>query len=228
MSNRWISDLVGTAMSYLKIGFAGVRLKNSSGNLLVRNSGDSADAQVTTSQLNNSGDLVVINSDAASTGADWKLNLRRATSGMTGDVDFKFPPDDGTANYVLQTDGSGNTSWVSAGSTSNLTHVDTTSLAFGSTSPVTMFTLPANAVITNIQVLVDTAFDGSATMSVGVSGTTSKYVSSTQVDLTTTGVYEINPGLTADAGTNALIITYSATSPSVGAARVLVEYSIPS
>lgn len=35
-----------------------------------------------------------------------------APASLSGDVSFTLPPDTGTANYVLKTDGSGNTSWV--------------------------------------------------------------------------------------------------------------------
>ena len=46
------------------------------------------------------------------------------------------------------------------------------------------------------------------------------------LDLKTVGVYEITPGKTAQ-GVEALIATYSASSSSAGAARILVEYSTP-
>jgi hypothetical protein len=42
---KW-SNLAGTLLGYIRIGLNGVRLKNSSGNLLVRNANDSADAVV--------------------------------------------------------------------------------------------------------------------------------------------------------------------------------------
>lgn len=42
---KW-SNLAGTLLGYIRIGLNGVRLKNSSGNLVVRNAGDSADAVV--------------------------------------------------------------------------------------------------------------------------------------------------------------------------------------
>lgn len=40
------SNAAGTVLSYFRIGVAGPRLKDSSGSLLVRNAGDSADAIV--------------------------------------------------------------------------------------------------------------------------------------------------------------------------------------
>jgi len=222
-------SLLGTMASYFKIGgTSGVRLKNSSGNLLVRNTGDSADAEITASKVSISGEILDINSDAAGSGDDWKYTLQRPTSGMTAAVTLTLPVDDGSPNQVLQTDGSGNTSWATASSTAACTTRDTTSLAFGSSSPVSMFTLPANAVIEKVTTIVDTAFNGTApTMSVGVSGTASKYVGSSDVDLKTAGAYVVYNTNTANGSTEALIITYSADSSSAGAGRVIVDYSVP-
>lgn len=220
------ADLLGTSKTKFKLGFTGATLKDSSGNLLVRNSADSADSQVTASKLNMSGDVLDINSDAAATGADWKYTIQRPTSGMTAAVVLTLPVDDGTPSQVLQTDGSGVLSWASAGSNASSLKVDTTSLAFGTTSPLTLFTTGASDIIEKIQVIVDTAFNGTSTVTVGITGTTSKYSATTDVDLTTTGVYEIHPGLTA-AGAENLIATYAAGGASAGAARVLVTYATP-
>jgi len=224
------SDLLGTLGTYFKIGISGVRLKNSSGNLLIRNSGDSADAEITASKVKVSGEILELNSDAAGSGADWKVTLQRPTSGMTADLVLTLPVDDGSASQVLQTDGSGNLSWASAGSTAQCATVDTTTLAFDATSPLAMFTLPANAVIDKVQVIIDTAFDGTApTLSIGVSGTVSKYMASTQVDLKATAgtIFEVHPGVVANGSTEALIATYASDSSAAGSARILVYYSIP-
>lgn len=223
------SDLIGTTKAYFKIGgTAGVRLKNSSGALLVRNTGDSADAAVTTSKVNVSGDVIDINSDAAGAAADWKYTIQRPAAGMTAAVTLTLPVDDGTASQVLSTDGSGVLSWTTAGDTALADKMNSTSLAFGSASPVAMFTTGAADIIDRIEVVIDTAFDGTPTMSVGVAGTTSKYMGTTDVDLTTTAatVFEVHPGLDA-AGAESLIITYSAGGAAAGAARVIVHYGTP-
>lgn len=224
------TNMLGTLNSYLKIGgFSGVRLKNSSGNLLVRNSADGADAELTADILHNSGDTLELNSDAAGSGTDYKYTIGRPTTGMSANQTFNFPPTAGSANQVLQTDGAGNTSWVSAASTAACTTRDTTTLAFNSTSPVTMFTLPANAVLDRVTVIIDTAFDGTPSMTVGVSGTTSKYTGSTDVDLTAAAKtkFIIECAEPADASTEALIITYSSGSATQGSARIIVDYSVP-
>ena len=221
------SDLKGTTLAYFKLGIAGVRLGNSSGNLVVRNTGDTADAEVTASKVNISGNAVVLNSDAASTGADWKYTINRPAAGMTSDVNLTFPIDDGTPGQVFSTDGSGVLSWASAASTALCDKVDVTALAFGATSPVAMFSTGAADVINKIEVIVDTAFNGTTpTLSIGVTGTTSKYLSTSDVDLKTAGIYEVHPGLVAG-GAEALIMTYASSTSTVGTARIQVYYATP-
>lgn len=223
------SDLFGTTKAFFKIGgTTGVRLKNSAGDLLVRNTGDSADAAITASKVNVSGDVVDINSDAAGSAADWRYTIQRPAAGMTAAVTLTLPVDDGTAGQVLATDGSGVLSWTAAGSTSLADKLDTTSLAFGSASPVSMFTTGAADIVDYIDVIIDTPFNGTPTMSVGIVGTTSKYLSTTDVDLTAAAgtVFTVHPGLNA-AGAEALITTYSAGGATVGAARIIVHYATP-
>lgn len=229
MASIW-QDLLGTTKAFLRIGLTGPRLKNVSGNLAVRNPGDSADAEATMSKLNVSGNVLDINSDAAGSGADWKYTLQRPSSGMAAAVTLTFPPTDGSPGQALVTDGSGVLTFEDAASTASSDKVDTTDLAFGDSSPVSMFTLPANAVIEKIQVIIDESFDDTPSASVGISGTVSKYLAAGDIDLTQPAgtVFEVHPGVEAPGGTEALIITYAAGSASAGAARFLVFYSIPS
>jgi hypothetical protein len=112
------AGLLGTLSGYFKIGLSGVRLKNSSGNLLVRNSADNADSAVTASTLNASGDSLIINSDAAGSANDWTLTLSRATA-QTSAVTFRYPATNGTNGYYLQTDGSGNSTWAAVSGGTN-------------------------------------------------------------------------------------------------------------
>jgi hypothetical protein len=217
-----ITQIIG---NFLRIGISSpVRLKNASGVLAVRNSADSADAGVTVGSLAASATSIDINS-----GVTNKLTIGSATS-PTVPVVFKFPPDNGTAGFGLQTDGSGNTTWVASGSATNRIATDTTSVAFGSASSIAAFTLPVNAVVEAVRVVVDTAFNGSPSLSVGISGTTSKYLGSTQVDLTAsaTTVFEVYPGLAASGSSENILISYTAGGASAGAARVEVDYVVPS
>lgn len=210
--------LRGTIESVFQIGISStaILLKNVSGKFALRNKADSAyiNAQVNGIEIFDSG------------GTN-KVTITQQTLG--GDITFSLPPDDGTSGQVLQTDGSGTTVWASAGSTADCMHVDTTTLAFGDGTPKTLFTLPANAIIDHIDVIVDTIFNGTApTLSIGISGTVSKYTGTGDVDLKTANIYTIHPGIIAVGSTEALIGTYSADASSAGSARILVHYTNPS
>ena len=219
------SDLLGTLRSAFKLGLTGVTLKNSAGNLLVRNN---ADATITASKLLNSGDQLQLNSAATSTAASWKYDIKRPVAGMTVDQTVTLPPGLGTAGQVVQTDGAGNWTYVSAAATASLDHIDTTSLAFGTASPLAMFSTGAGDIIDEIEIVIDTAFNGAPSVSIGISGTASKYMSATDVDLTAVAgtVFKVHPGLAA-AGAEALIATYTAGGASAGAARILVHFAAP-
>jgi hypothetical protein len=225
------ADILGTLSTTFQIGKGGVKLKNNGVTLEVKAVNGTTDAALTASKVSISGDVIELNSDAADSAADRKYTIQRPASGMGGAVTLTLPPDDGSASQVLQTDGNGVLTWASAGTTLDLTHVDTTSFTHGDASPVAMFTLPANAVIEKIAVVIDEAFDGTTpTMSVGVAATPAKFMATTQVDLKGVAgtVYECYPGLAAEGTTNVMIVTLVPDSSSTGEARVLVYYSTPS
>lgn len=229
---RFLSDLVGTALNRFQIGLgtAGALLKTTAGALAVRNTADTADADFTAAKLSASGDSLELNSDAAGTGTDHILTLSRAPTGMTAPLTLVLPPADGSPNHVLTTDGAGNLSFAAqASGNTNSENVDTTALAFGDSSPATLFTKPANSYIPIIEIVIDAQFNGTPSLSIGITGQTSKYLSTTQVDLTAAAgtVFEVNPGLAAEVGTEALIATYSAGAATAGSARIMVHYAAP-
>ena len=224
MADRTPGDLRGTGLAAFlidAIASTAVRLKNVAGVLRFRNKADDADVAIVASKLNE---------DAASSGADWPYTLQRPSTGMTEAIDLVFPPDFGTDGFALFTDGAGETYWGVAAGGEDKAVYDETDLAFGDSSPVAMFTLPANATGLILRVIVDTAFNGTApTLSIGVSGTTSKFMSATAIDLKTAGIYEVDTSAVATSGsTQAVIATYSADSSSAGAARIIFGYVIAS
>lgn len=222
--------LDGTVTSKFQLAAAagGVVLKDVTGNLVIRTTGDAAFASATASAFNATADAgLVLNSDAAGSGADWKLTVARPATGMTADWTLTLPVGAGSPGQVLATDGSGNTTWVSTTSGATDT-TDSTSFAFGSSSTVSMFTLPANSVILSVTVVVDTAFNGTPSASIGISGAASKYMGAGDMNLTIAAGWTVQPNLLPDASTEALEISYSAGGATVGAARVIVNYSIPS
>ena len=223
------SDLLGTVRTSFRIGLTGVRLKDAGGNLLVRNNADGADAAITASKVSVSGELLELNSDAAGAAADWKTTIQRPAAGQAAALTFTLPPNAGSTGQVMQTDGAGVLTFVSLASSASSDKIDTTALAFGSASPVAMFSTGASDVIDSVAIVIDTAFNGAPSVSIGISGTTSKYMAATDVDLTAAAgtVFLVHPGLAA-AGAEALMATYTAGGASAGAARILVHYATPS
>lgn len=232
MAGRF-QDILGTVFSKFQIGIGAtaVNLKEVTGKLRARNKADAADAPIVGSVISASGDVLELNEDATAAGADWKLSIARPAAGMTAAMTLTLPPTVGSPGQVLATDGStGVLSWSTVAAGVDKTITDTTSLAFGSGATVAMYNHPANGIVKCVSVIVDTPFNGAPTLSVGVSGTLSKYLSSTQVDLTVaaTTTFEIEPGQPAVGSIEAIIATYSAGGASAGAARILVDYAIPS
>ena len=212
----WLKT-VGTQTGSFILGFFGVRLKNSSGNLHVRNNTDTAFADVQAK------DIVISNNTS---GYDVTLTTNGS---QAADYTLTLPVDDGSPGQILSTDGSGVLTWADAGVTSLAWKVNSTAFAFGSGSTITAFTLPANAVIDKVSVIVDTAFDGTPTLSVGVDvGSASKYVGSGDSLLTAAGRYDVFSDSVPSGTAEDIELYFSAGSATVGAGRVLVTYAIPS
>lgn len=233
MAGRFL-DLLGTLYSKFQLGLGGPQLKGSTGTVEVRNAADNAYATIRAALLEVYGDDIVINAGAAESGADWTFTVTRPSTGMTHNIQVIWPsadPSVGQALTVASFAGDVITlGYTTIAGGAEKTVVDTTSLAFGTSSPVAMYTAPANAVELMFQIIIDTPFDGTATLSIGITGTTSKYVSTNQVDLTAPAgtIFEICPGVAAAGGTENLILTYSAGGATVGAARILGYYAVPS
>lgn len=232
VANQWL-DAIGTSVGSFIVGLGttGVRLKNTAGALILRNKADSADVAVTASTLNASGDSILINSDAAGTGSDWTFKLAR-NAAQTAALEIQAPPAKGTDGYILRQKAGTSAGVLElelAAPSAGAPTIDTTSLGFGTTSPLTLFSLPADAVINKIEVIIDTTFDGTPSLSIGIAGTPSKYASSTQIDLkeAATTSFCITPNVAPTASAESLIATYAAGSATAGAARILITYSVP-
>lgn len=227
-------DLLGTLRSSLQLGINGPRLKNNGGAIEARNAADSAYAAIRATLHATYGDDFELNSGAAGSGSDWKYTFRRPSTGMTHALTIVYPSGDPSPGQALTVASFASNiitlQWTTIAAGNDKIVVDTTNLAFGTSSPLALFTLPANAVVRSVKVIVDTAFNGAPTLSIGVSGTTSKYMGSTQVDLTAAAgtVFEVDPGVASNGSTEALIATYAAGAATAGAARIEVAYCIPS
>ncbi len=231
MANKWV-DAIGTTLSsyIIGLGTAGLRLKNVAGGLVARNKADTADMPITASTLNASGEFFRLNSDAAGTGSDRIYDVVRPST-QAANLQLLLP-DKGTDNFVLRQKAgtpAGVLELELAPAISGSYIPDTTTLDFGSTSPVAMFTLPANAKVLAIDVTIDTPFDGTPSASVGITGNLSKYLASNKIDLAEPAgaTFNITPGIVPSTTAENLIITYSANGATVGSAFFLVTYTVP-
>lgn len=222
-------DIKGTSQQTFQIQKGGAKFRNNSGVLEARNAANSAYADFVALILRAAGDSIVLNNDAAGSGADWTMTIARPASGMTAAVTYTMPAAP-TNGYVLTTDSSGNLSWAAPTSVSDAQKIDSTSFIFSDSSPISLFTLPANAVVMAVHVMVDTVFDGTPTLEIGITGTLNKYMSTTENDLTSGSGdrWTAHPNNIPVGTTEALIGTYVQGSATAGAARVLVDYAIPS
>jgi hypothetical protein len=229
-------NLLGTSETTFRVGLAGPTLKRVSGTALsVRNTADSAYAALQTLKLQTFGDDLELNSGAAGAGADWLYTLRRPSAGMTGAVVLVLPPDLAPAVGQALSVASVAGGVVSLGYATVPTGTDqvrscTTTLAFGDASPKAMDNIPINAQIINVRVIIDTAFNGAPSLSIGITGTPSKYMPATAVDLTAAAgtIFEYAPGTAPAGGAESIIGTYAAGAASAGSARLQFEYVIPS
>ena len=234
-----MSDLLGTLIDSFQIGKGGPRIKRNGNNIDLRNAADNAYinlivATLQAAGIDVTGNDIRLNSDAAGAGDDRVMTLRRPSTGMANDLTIVLPagnPSPGQAMTVASFAGNVVTlEYTTVAGGNDKAVWDTTSLAFGDSSPKAMFNLPANAVVLAVKVIIDTQFNGAPELSIGISGTPSKYMGTGQVDLTAAAgtVFEVAPALAAVGSVEALIATYSAGGASAGAARILVGYVIPS
>jgi len=99
-------------------------------------------------------------------------------------------------------------------------------VAFNSSATINTINLPIGSSIIDARLYVDTVFDGTPTLSVGVSGDTSKYVSTSDIDLTSAGAYPVITNPLAATTEESVIISYSSGSATAGSARLLLVYGV--
>jgi hypothetical protein len=215
MANTW-KKIIGTLSSTFQLGLGGARVKNVAGVVQIRNPTDTGFAGV----ASNAVDVQDINGN----------RVRLQSPDIAADYAITLPTTAGSPAQVLTTDGAGVTSWTTVAGGADKPVYDTTNLAFGDTSPKAMFTLPANAIVNQVILVIDTPFNGAPSLSVGITGTVSKYAGATDLDLTqaATTVFEIEPGITSSGSAENIIASYAAGGATVGTARIIVAYVIPS
>ena len=211
-NDQILSRLVRTMKSMFRIG--DVNIKDSSGVVQFRNSTDAAFVDSASLKVRIHG-----------SNATDSITLA-APAGLAGTVTLTFPSDDGASGQFLQTDGSGNMTWVDT--TSNASLVQSEAFTEVTGSPLTIFTPPANAFITKIAIEISAAAaGGSPTLIVGTGGTPNLYMATTDSDVKTTGIYEID--LYDDVtGSPAAVILTIVVSGQTFSGTVFVHYTTPS
>jgi hypothetical protein len=135
---------------------------------------------------------------------------------------------DGNSSNVLYGNGVFAAAPTGGGNTvTDYWRVTSKTITSSSGSQVALMTLPANAVVDKVTVVVDTAFNGnSAALTVGLSsGTGLEFVSTGDVDLKTVDRYDLPCQLAPSGNTANVIINYSASGSSAGSARVCITYA---
>ena len=139
---RWLSDLKGTAQSAFQLGLGGPKVKNNSNNIAARNAADNAFVAIEALLHKTFGDDFELNSGAAGSGSDWKMTLRRPSTGMSQDLVVKMPAGNPTVGQVLYvsafSSGVITLDYTSAGNVAPCLTVDSTALAYNSSSTVSM------------------------------------------------------------------------------------------
>ena len=229
------SDIVGNIQGFFQLGIGGNRLKNTNAGVAIRNASDTADAQFTTAQLNNSGNGIVLNSAATQAGSSWLYNLARPIAGMTANMTLVLPASPPVAGQALvATDNIGTLAFQNI--VLDRPEDKVYALNYNTSSPVTLFALPVGAIVKNVTVFVDTPFSGFTagsppTVSIGTTSNNSLLMATNQNDLTdaaTAKSYIVNPSIPTFSSAQNLIATYVANGATAGAARILIEFSTPS
>lgn len=101
---------------------------------------------------------------------------------------------------------------------------DETQITHTSSATISMFTLPNEMFVDRTVIIVDEAFNGTTpTLTIGIVGSTSKYLASTDVDLKTTGRYEVQLSNTPSSEEDVIAI-FSASGSTTGEARLQLHY----
>jgi hypothetical protein len=196
--------------------FGNVRVGNVIGNLFgVANSAVTANTVTDAAQANitSVGTLTVLNVNGTS-------NL-----GPVGNVVITG----GSNGHVLTTDGTGNLSFQATQSIGDTWKADSTTVNYNSGATIAAMTLPVNAIVDKVSVIVDTVFTGTApTLTVGLQGGSGfEYVAANDANLKVGDRYDV-PSQIAPVGSSGNIeILYTADGSGAGAARVIVTYTVP-
>ena len=135
----------------------------------------------------------------------------------------------GSSGYVLTTDGTGNLSFQATQTIGDTRKADSTTVNYNSSATIPAMTLPVDAIVDKVSVIVDTPFNGTApTLTVGLEGGTGfEYVSAGDANLKVGDRYDVPSQLPPVGSSGNIEILYTADGSGAGAARVVVTYTVP-
>lgn len=219
------SNLEGLTGNTFAIGLNSgkIQLKNQAGELLIRNSDDTAYAALKASIPL---EWVAVSSGISTVGSPTPTDKMLYTSGAgtwaVSDITAfaRTLLDDVDAAAMRTTLGVGTGGTVIRGTVS-------ASLTSASASSFTVGTLAVDNFIESFIINISTGFDTAATFSIGIDGTPEKYVATTEVNLQNAEDYCIFPStFTPVSGSNETVkVFYTANSATVGTATVRMLYS---
>ena len=209
---RYLSDLAGTLLAGFRIGVN--KFVSAAGVITARDKADTAN-------------VAIAASENRLLGASFKTTLKSASVGQAADVTFEMPAALGAANQAMADDGTGKLKFITVSTGANALKAEDQLIPYNSASPVTIIALPAGATIERVAVEVETVFDGTPSLSVGIVGTPAKYMGATDMDLTTAlSTFETAP-MIEEPGAVSPIVTYAAGGATMGSARVTIWWALP-
>lgn len=211
MANQTLSNLVRTLSTYFRIGT--IRIKDNSGVVAMRESDDSAHAELSAKKAHIMG-----------TNATYGVILD-APSSLGGNVSLVLPNSQGSTGQVLTTNGSGTLSWAGVAADADKTEV--ISFTESTSSPATIFSPADNTVIRQIVVEVTAAASGgSPTIQIGYTSDADAYMEADECDLGEAGLYTLFPMTSVGVSPDDVILTITPDSQTF-TGKVYVTYAVP-
>jgi hypothetical protein len=133
----------------------------------------------------------------------------------------------GTEGQVLAASGvDDKLEWVTLPSHSDALKTIMVGVDFNGGTPYSV-NIPAGSVVDNVMVIVDTAFDGGATVTVGNASVPDYYVAAADTALTSADRFEIPQSYGSTGAESAIVVALTPSGDTVGFVRVIVSYSTP-
>jgi len=211
-------NIIGLIGDSLQLNFTGPKIV-----------GSSTDTVTITDNADSDGKIVAVTANHENIelydGAARTTTVTMATGGA-GDITLTLPNNDGDADNVLTTDGAGNLSWSDV----DIVSAKILTLNFDDGASQSLSAAKAGRLIDKIIVKVTTVFDNDATpatIDIGVTGDTDKYVDTTEVDLTTVGTYVVEVANYESASEELLASFTAGSGATTGVAEIILMESFP-